>query len=160
MSVNHKLLTACKNGNIGDIKLLLKSKADINWLGGNPLFIAGSNIHMRAVKLLLKSKADINVNNDFVFLSLVMDKKPDYELLKFLLDSGSNIDAGNGHALQCSVRSNNIDTVEFLLSEGADPNLKIFHSTALSIAIDRGHEEIVKLLIDYKVHIDTWTLAG
>src|SRR5207237_498649 len=59
-------------------------------------------------------------------------------------------------ALIVAARKGDVAAVKSLLDGGADPNAKTeYGATALSFAADKGHAEIVKLLIASKANVNS-----
>lgn len=74
-------------------------------------------------------------------------------IIKFLLDKNSNINASNSQyltPLMIAVKFKNINTIKFLLSNDAKTNSDTKpRETALHIAISGGDSDIIKLLLDH-----------
>ena len=71
------------------------------------------------------------------------------EEVEWLLARGSDIDTQNKFGatpLIEAVQLGYTELVGFLLSCGADPHIEYSGETALSEAVERGHEEIVRML--------------
>jgi cytohesin len=114
-------------GNIQEIEDLLAKGADVNAKdedGYTALFIAALRGHKEIVELLLAKGADINA----------------------LLDDDER-GMGGWTSLHAAARFSRKSVVEVLISKGADISAKTKDGgTALSLAKDRGHTEIVELL--------------
>ncbi|CAG1996634.1 unnamed protein product [Fusarium graminearum] len=83
-----------------------------------------------------------------------------YRCLKIVLDHGFSPNiytSGGDTALRCAAYYGRMDIFELLLKSGADPDLtpKGAVTTPLIQAMTRGDLEMVKLLVKYKVTIDT-----
>ncbi|XP_013391239.1 ankyrin repeat domain-containing protein 50 [Lingula anatina] len=74
-------------------------------------------------------------------------------MVKLLLDSGAEVNAGNRYGrtpLHEAAQAGHKDMVELLLERGADPNITNEDgSTPLHLAACKGHEDNVKLLLDH-----------
>ena len=124
------LFMASANNHTEIVKLLLDAKADVNtaYNGMTPLFIASGKGYLEIVKLLLKAKADVNVTDNVGATSLYFASQ-------------------NGHA----------EVVELLLSAGADVNAKAKvggrgrYYSPLDVAEHNKHEQVIKLLKEYKM---------
>lgn len=115
------------------------------------------------VKLLLKKGVDINTKNGISLVAAAARGAP-YEMLKFLLENGANVNAIDGSsstALMYEASRGNAEGVKLLIKYGADVNAK---NTALRFAMythssTPNRDEIVRLLIEagaeYNVLI-TW----
>ena len=65
-----------------------------------------------------------------------------------LLDRGADIDFQNHYALLVAIANGRLETARLLLDRGADPNARSSWSgTALKVARDRSHHEVVALLL-------------
>ena len=118
---NHSLVVAAKNGNVEECNRLLKSGADPDAaIDGVPaLTWACYKGHIKAAELLLNNNADINI----------LDKDIDTPLI-------------------AAVFANKPEIVKLLLSRSnVKINFKNFsRKTALDIALEKGHTEIIQLL--------------
>ena len=118
------LVSSAFRGNVRTMKLLLAAGADVNEFGcpaercRTPLVAAAEANELEAVQLLLVRGADIN-------------KK---------LRRGQT-------ALLLASYHGDTDMVKLLLSRGADPNADCDGDTALGWAKQKGHMEIVNLLV-------------
>ncbi len=126
-------------GCLENVKLLLAAGADVNAysIGGYPvLHRATSQGHLDVVKLLVKKGAKINAQRDI----------------------GELINGRTGlTALIIAANWGRTDVVQFLLEQGADPNLTDSwggHDTALMYAAVYGREEIVVLLLKHGAKVD------
>jgi len=122
--------------------------------------VSGGNLNR--VKSAIRTGADINFKDDngyFPLLSAVM--KNNYEITKFLIDSGANLNITSGKhsgksgvydygtALIFAVKDENYEIVKLLIDSGADVNIQNEDGkTALMIAAENGNDKIIKLLID------------
>ena len=136
------------------VKMLLEkgAKTDItNQRGWTPLYYASHNNNTDVVRLLLNSGADQNVANAKTTALLTAALWGCKDVVQMLLNAGadSNRAAKNGGRtpLMLAAHYGHEDVVQLLLDRGADPNKADIHGrTALSIAHERGHIDIAKML--------------
>ena len=70
------------------------------------------------------------------------------EIVKYLIESGADVNGkGNETALHASCRKGNVEVVEILLENQADPEIKSKEGkTPKSVAMENNHQDIVQLL--------------
>jgi hypothetical protein len=102
-------------------------------------------------------------------LHVAVSKSTNPEIVKFLLDSGADVNARDkrGNApLNVAVRGRNSDTksklVALLLSRGADVNAKTqpAQNTALHVASLNGDVPVVKILLSHKADVNATDSQG
>ncbi|VDI25530.1 ankyrin repeat domain-containing protein 17 [Mytilus galloprovincialis] len=136
---------ACEKGRIAVVRYLMKSNEDINAGKADEttaLSATCQNGHTEVAQLLLDNKADINITNIYnqntltpLFLAC---RHGCHDTVKYLLDL-------NGQAL-----NSRVDTT-------------IKHKkgwSALHVACQNGHKEVIKLLIDVGININDTTNSG
>ena len=132
--------------------------------------VSGGNLNR--VKSAIRTGADINFKDDngyFPLLSAVM--KNNYEITKFLIDSGANLNITSGKhsgksgvydygtALIFAVKDENYEIIKLLIDSGADLNIQNEDGkTALMMVAESGNEKITKLLIDKGADINIESL--
>jgi ankyrin repeat protein len=102
---------------------LIKNGANLsakNWHGRTPLHYSVTEGRVDFVELLIKSGADVNAVDCYGFTPLHLATDGEYECVKLLLANGAKVDIGERH--------NN--------------------KTSIYYAIEHGHLEIVRLLLD------------
>ncbi len=124
------LVAAISRGtNLDNCRLLLDRGADINIRdprGGTPLLAAASYNKVDGVQFLLDHHVDVNITS-----------------------LGSY-----GTALHVACHKGHEGIAEKLLASGADPNIiNIYGDTALSLAVQDGYWQIVKLLLPHSTKI-------
>ena len=103
-----KLLLACKESNLTEIKVILGQEAELieykNAKGWTPLIVAAFNQNIEAVKLLIGLGADPsaqNVNGTTVLMyaktQLLNESQPDFLMLSTLIEAGADISAKDKH---------------------------------------------------------------
>ncbi|MGB2866682.1 MAG: ankyrin repeat domain-containing protein [Sedimentisphaerales bacterium] len=141
-----KLHMACGGGEKDVADLLIRRGADVNLRdkrGQTPLWIAASGGHKEIVELLIKKGADINASNNRGRTPLAVAKQGKHaEVIDILRQHGAT------ETLHGAVTSGNIGEVKRLLSEGKDVNSRDSEGqTPLHLAANRGHKEMVEVLI-------------
>jgi ankyrin repeat protein len=150
---------ACARGEYAIVKRLLKAKADVN--AGDPanggmttLLCACWYGHLDVVKLLFAHGADVNTASDSGSTALQIACGQGHVVVANMLltERGADVDTANiggGTALYQACGFGRVDTVKLLLEHGAD-STKAAHNgtTPLEVARQRGHEDILKLLLN------------
>lgn len=158
------LIVACSlEGTDEIIELLISKGADVNiqgtYDGRTALMWAAAN-SKKAVELLLKNGAEVNVKGVEGMTAFIqsifgiLSGSVTTEVCDLLLKKGENInaqltgaDATGWTALMFASTNGKLDLVKYLISRGADVNLKAKDdTTALSLAIKDKNAEIIKVL--------------
>lgn len=151
------LMAAVENGNHRIVRLLLKHGGSISIIdnyGNNALSIAVDFADQKMIKLLL-SKSDLNELDKGRWNPLMIAVHFGHEdVLRLLIEYGALIDkqGENGrNALFMAVYQNRKQIAKFLLSKGANPNLKdSFGQTPLLMSINKQNDpQIIKDLLKY-----------
>ena len=131
------------NGDIEIVEMLLNRSANINaanQYGITPLYNAVRSKKMEIIELLLKKGAFVNARNGCSFTPLHLAvEKGSKEIVKLLLKHGASVNSAcnsafrEGHTLWLGVK----ETCTYW--EGYTP---------LWLAVGKGHEEVVKLLLE------------
>ena len=149
---------ASYEGKSNIVRILLDANADPNIAtldGTAPLHIATKHGHFDIVNLLLSANADNNHHSDKTVTPLMFACWNNRtEIARLLLSRGvdPNIQHSKGNitALMCACLSGCLDSVELLLMYGADPSVVTTppapQRTALQLAANEGHEDIVHLI--------------
>jgi ankyrin repeat protein len=159
--VDRLLIGACKRGEVGEVRQLLKAGADPNYNDTtfgtaiiNIMFYAIPEESRREIcRLLIDHGADINATEErvgFTALLLAIDYGKT-EICKLLIDKGADLDIKDNEgktALMLAVKKDNLEICRLLVEAGADPRLKDANGlTALSFAErDFSHRKITRLL--------------
>jgi len=153
----------CKNGDIEAVKWVVEHGYPLDEERlQKAMSEAARNDHIDVLKhFLFDLKADIN--SEYYF-SIVLGCAgiASFETVKFLIDNGANINGGKEHIwtpLDRAVSSNRADMVLYLIEQGADVNLVGTHdgytpSHPLTVAIQNGYYEIVKILVEHGADLD------
>ncbi|EOQ97668.1 ankyrin repeat protein [Leptospira wolbachii serovar Codice str. CDC] len=117
-----------------------------------PLFWAIQGGSLEFVKSIVKAGADLEAINEFGQTPLIVAVLVKNEtIVKELVSLGSNLDRPDtieGQTpLLLAARDGSFEIVKFLLEKNANPSLKNKKGqTALSLALENGHQKIVELL--------------
>jgi len=163
------LMCASENGHEKIVKMLLEHNAKVNVQGNKgqtALMLAEyfghmengqiKNGHMKVIHHLLNYNANVNILNDNgdTVLMLAAAHRCE-ELVKHLLEHGADIDNKN-KALMIATEQRNEKIIGLLLQYGANVNTNdLLGITPLMNAIRNGYIEIVKLLLENGVNINT-----
>jgi len=166
---------AASRGNNKIIALLLNAKADPNIYDkekNTPLMEACLNGKLDAASILLNNGANINSPNKFGRTALhSASGKGIPSVVKFLLDNKADVksEANDGSTPIChAVYFGYKDIMTLLLLNGADPNTvdskrnsrqgetpeNLVGKTALHIAVEKGHTEIISYLLEKGVDVN------
>ncbi|ORY38442.1 ankyrin, partial [Rhizoclosmatium globosum] len=123
--------------------------------GRTPLHLAALKGSIEAVKILLKYGADVNARNNSNWTPLHWAINHSIALL--LMDHGANVDALSanvdqicdyGTPLFVASKENRLEHALLLISFDANVNAVHNGKSALSVAAERGHLDMVKLLVE------------
>ncbi|XP_072130470.1 2-5A-dependent ribonuclease-like [Mobula birostris] len=166
------LFLAASKGNEQVVELLLKNKANINYktedYGWSPLHTAIQSNHEKVVHLLLEHGADPHLrrkNGATPFITAVIYSE--VSLLEVFLSLGADVndaDANGFTAFMEAAEHDREDALRFLFNCKADVNKRREvpdtkanvgrgGKTALISAVEKGHENIVNILLD-EMHAD------
>ncbi|KAF8146678.1 ankyrin repeat-containing domain protein [Mycena galopus ATCC 62051] len=144
------------------VSLLLQKGANVNFVGGNygsPLGVACYHHKQEIVQFLLGKGADINLAGGEYGSALgAASFAGQPEIVCLLLEHGADISLAGGKygsalaAASAGNWGNNLDTVRFLLKNGADINTQ--GRKALKEAINVGNDDIAILLQEHGVVLD------
>lgn len=146
---NTILRTAAKYGHLEMIKYLYSQGVDIHVDNDLALQFAVDNGHLETIKYLHSLNANIHVDDNLPLLSAAANG--DLEIVKYLHNNGANINAHNYQAIEWAARSGQLEVVEYLHSHysGQDINIIYVLNDALKSAVDHGHPEMVKYLVNH-----------
>ena len=151
------LIVACSlEGTYEIIELLISKGADVNIKETQ----GGRTASKKAVELLLEKGAEVNVigiDGMTAFIQSIfgiLSGSVTTEVCDLLLEKGANVntqlagqDAIGWTALMFATSNEKLNLVKYLISKGANVNLKAEDgTTALSLAIKNKNEEIIKIL--------------
>lgn len=149
------LFSAIEAGDVSRVAMLLKaglSASDMNESGSTPLMTAVNHQQTAIVNLLLRAGADVNAQQQDGYqataLMLAMQAN-DMDIAEALLAAGAEVntaDKNGDPAINWAAYYGHLETSALLLSHGADITLR-GHGNALEIAIRRGHQALIDLLL-------------
>jgi len=153
----------CENGNIEAVKWVVEHGYPLDEERlQKAMSEAARNDHIDVLKyFLFDLKADIN--SEYYFSTVLgCAGIASFETVKFLIDNGANINGGKDNIwtpLDRAVSSNRADMVLYLIEQGADVNLVgtddgYTPSRPLTVAIQNGYFEIVKILVEHGAELD------
>ena len=154
-----KNLTLAAQAGHDDIIRFFVSKetkqSDLNYA----LHASINNCQFKAVKTLVSLGADVNfkLNNSYAWSDAV--KKCNLDIVKFLINSGADINGKNhtGYTpLHLAALEGKKDIAEFLIEHGAALDEVEHIDTALTMALEKGHYDIAKLLINAGAEVNVY----
>lgn len=174
---NRPLRAACEGGHLAIAEKLVAAGADVNAGNGAPLCAAAESNSISIVTFLLDNGAKVEEGNYAVLSSAAKDDALDalklilkniapqdalekksealsqavmhehFKAAKLLIKAGANINNDNGQSLRSASWRGELETVKFLLDNGANPNVSNNRETPLSEAVAADHPDIVKALV-------------
>ncbi|CAH0549306.1 unnamed protein product [Brassicogethes aeneus] len=157
-------------GNVEMANVLVSNGADINAQdinGYSPLIFAVDNNHTKITEYLINHGADVNLrgSKDNRTALHVAGLTGNVEMANVLVSNGADINAQdiNGYSpLMFAVYKNHTETVEFLINQGADVNLRGSkdNRTALHVAAATGNIEMSNVLVSNGADINAQDING
>ena len=143
------LFMATQHGHTDVIEILLDSGASPNICaddGASPLLMAAQKGNINDVRLLVNAAADLELATEMQGTPLSIAIRNNYaNTAMFLMESGADVnfilEDDGSTPLYLSVENNNLALVKKLLKAGAK-----FDDTALKLAIEKGHIDIIDTL--------------
>ena len=159
---NTPLMLAASHSHVDVVRMLLEHNADANLPDSRqstPLIWAARQGNVDVVRVLLVHNADVHSQDDHSHTPLhkailAEDLRGDYpRVVRLLLEHGANANArDSGHCTPLHLASESdkparLDVLRILLEHGADIHAEDMKGkTALQLSIDRGDEEVARLL--------------
>ena len=146
---------AAEGGHLEVIKLLLRYNAEVDAqdaMGRTPLFRAASNGHTQALQELISFGASPAIADEMENTALQLAALHGHRAcVEVLLAAKSGInakDALDRTPLLCAAEAGHLEVIKCLLRHGADIKQQTDRGNALVNAISRGHEDVVRYLIE------------
>ncbi|KAI9781529.1 MAG: hypothetical protein M1839_005944 [Geoglossum umbratile] len=148
-------------GRAGAIRRLVRPRYNDGWTegSGNSLAAAAISGNEEVVRYLIKNGADINACHKYFGVAICAAAFSGcHEVVKLLLDAGAdgdmpggyNIDGPDRSALTIAAGKRNVGLMQLLLDMGCDVEGENQQGYGpLFMAISRGHEEAIILLMEY-----------
>ena len=119
------------------------------------LMHASSLGNVKIIDLLLKLGAEINLQDNWGDTALIFATTANkYSAVKYLVENGANVNI-RGHnnctPLIIAAYEGNLKIAKYLIDHGADVVDDRGH-TALTVALEKGYDEIAEMLVDSGVH--------
>jgi Ankyrin repeats (3 copies)/Ankyrin repeats (many copies) len=148
------VIAAARDGSLERLRALISAGADMNVRdseGWTPLMVAALKGHAKTVVLLLSHGAHIETRNNSGWTALrFASSVGDTEMMSLLIGYGADVNSRDDNRqtiLMQAAEEGNISSVRELLEAGADKEARnLAHESAVSIALRKGHAEIVQLL--------------
>ena len=139
---NNALVEASRVGNTNTVQILLQHGAKIDAGQNKPLILASANGHLETVKVLLEHGA--NPKAQFESPLILASEYNHRKVMQELVNHGASKDAALVFASTQGLRS----AVKNLIGFGANP--EAFNNQALKLAKQKGHIDLIPLLIPFK----------
>jgi len=173
------LIWAIKNNRTDIAKLLVERGAEFNTkdtFGNTHLSIATKRGHKDIIQFLIKQGADVNElidGKDPILIWAIKNNRTD--IAKLFIERGAEVNAkdifGNtpfdgDPILIWAIKNDDIELAKLLIEKGADVNIAgEYGKTPLIVAAEKGHKDIVQLLIDRGAnvagnHILIWAIEN
>ncbi|XP_033213947.1 ankyrin-3-like [Belonocnema kinseyi] len=146
--------------------MLLKAGVDVNTKSEDnktALSIALETQQEKLVEYLLKTGADVNIEiNDSPILNFALSTK-NINISEMILKSGINVNAKSRDgitALSIAVYNSMETIVQPLLEAGANPNVGLYLTPILNIALAKENLKIAEMLIKFGANVNTKSIFG
>jgi hypothetical protein len=161
--LNSELSRAAYTGNVDYVRDVVAQGANPNSFetdGSSALMIASQDGHTKVVRYLLAHGADVNAHSktkpiDRTALMAAASNGGHPEIVHLLIEQGANVNVRGElgwTALIWAAREGDIETVKYLLSQGADPNVKALDGKSTveltKETVSANRHEIITILKD------------
>lgn len=156
------LLLAAHRGHDSVIRVLVEEYgANPNGHQSWPLAVAAQNGHIGTMKLLKKLGADINGHNGWALANAtIVNNRSSIVALLDDPDLGVDINAGQGLALACAIRTGDADLVRFYLGRGADSSLASVSATLDELRDDAAFHAVRNIVLTHRAQSAPKRLSG
>ncbi|KAF5352302.1 hypothetical protein D9758_011922 [Tetrapyrgos nigripes] len=159
METRYSLYDAAYAGYLHIVKVLVRTGADINLLGGRygtALNAAAMRGHLEIVKYLIEAGADMNRHGSAFYAAA---RYGHLEIIGYLTEKGADVNApGDGYAgsaLRVAAREGHLQVVKYLVEHGAEVNAREeSYGPVLHVAALCGYLEMVRYLIAMGADVD------
>ena len=156
MSSNRQFFQASKDGDLENVKKMIRNGVNVHFFVEEPLCFAAQNGHLEVVKYLISNGAHHHTNHALRWAAFYGH----LEVVKYLVSKENDIHADDEKTLRLAAYNGRLDIVKYLVEEcGADVHA-YYDDGALRWAVNNGHLDVVKYLKSYivsqftKKHID------
>lgn len=147
---------AAEKGHVAVMALLVEVKANVNAThgiyGGTPLITAAQCRYDAATSLLVAAKAHVDATDRHGRTALYLACRA--STVTILVDAKASLDKANHEDVTplCHLAEQGwcVDRARILLRAKADVNRRGHVKTPLSCAVRKGHEDVVRLLLEHK----------
>ena len=152
---------ACKNGSLDTVKWVIEHGYPLDEERiAQSMSEAARNDHIDVLKYFLED-LEVDINSEY-YHSTVLSAAKNFEMMRFLLDNGADVNGGRSPftPLDRAVMDNQAYLVQYLLDNGADADIFYTYddgntsSRPLTVAIQNGFFDIVKILVDHGVELE------
>jgi ankyrin repeat protein len=145
------LMYASFTGKIDAVQVLIENGAQINYQGmfdHTALHVAAEGNHSEIVQLLIEADAELNLlsSRGLTPLGWALEKDSK-EAAQVLWDAGAYTNEERQFELVAAVKSKDMDEIERLLDEGANPNAGVNGIVPLFVAVGRNNYDSFNLLM-------------
>ncbi|OWY96418.1 hypothetical protein PHMEG_00033316 [Phytophthora megakarya] len=156
------LMSAIKLGLVEMATVLINASPHcveaIDKQGDSVLGIAVYNGQLEIVRLLLNSGVNLSLSTGGAPTPLMLAASKGYvEIMNLLLDKGADVDEKTWKgdtALTFAAEGGQVEAVEILLTRHTTVDSHGVNSAPLAIAAQRGHAEVIKLLLKHNVNVN------
>lgn len=155
-----KILTAAaRKGQMDVVKLLLTRGADATLDGQEALWRAAENGHADVVKMICaQPNIDVALDDNKALEEALGGTH--FDCARVLIDHGADVNVNKGAFLREAAEYGQTETAEFLLQNGADPDLAEDTDTPLVLSARKGYIEIVDMLLDAGARAEAYNDAA
>ena len=150
------LLAAARAGAAASVEILLQAKASVNIMDFDdvtPVRAAVDADNLDIVKSLIAAGAEVDLGYSRMESPLNCLGNGSLDMMRNLIDAKANVNVVNKYGttvLVDAIGAGNHDAVKILLASGAQMNNEKASVNALSFAVYRSDEEMLKILLDAK----------